>query len=242
MDDQVTIQKADLPAIELLKESKELLGLQYWLFVGIALVAMLIAGAVPMGILMGPMMAGLYLCYAEKRKRGEVEFGTLFNGFEHFMETLVATLIIVGISCVVIIPAYFLFLFGTIAGMAAFAENAPIVGFLIMVILAIFYALVVFLVSLPFLFVYPLIVLHGLKAVPAIKASANGVLKNLGAVTIMVLVYGLISMAAAMACVIPVYLFLPIYFGALYLAYLRIFPRAEDSVGEAKPVPQKPAF
>ena len=49
--------------IERLTEAKQMLGDQYWLFVGICACGMLIGSIVPLGILMGPMMCGMYLCF-----------------------------------------------------------------------------------------------------------------------------------------------------------------------------------
>src|SRR5262249_37595905 len=46
--------------IECIQEGYALIKDQYWLFMGIALVAILIGGAVPI-VLMGPMMVGLYI-------------------------------------------------------------------------------------------------------------------------------------------------------------------------------------
>ena len=46
--------------IERLTEAKAMLGNQYWLFVGICLVGVLIGSIVPMGIMMGPMICGIY--------------------------------------------------------------------------------------------------------------------------------------------------------------------------------------
>lgn len=38
-----------------------------------------------------------------------VEFTLLFKGFDYFVESLIATLIMVGVSLVVVIPAYLVF-------------------------------------------------------------------------------------------------------------------------------------
>lgn len=63
MDEEIVAQKVPLRPIELLKEGRQLVGEQYWLFVGITFVGMLVGNAVPMAILLGPMMCGIYLCY-----------------------------------------------------------------------------------------------------------------------------------------------------------------------------------
>ena len=48
--------------IDLYKRSLALMGDQYWLFVAMTFLAILIGSVVPFGILMGPMFVGLYLC------------------------------------------------------------------------------------------------------------------------------------------------------------------------------------
>ena len=65
---------------------------QYWLFVGMTFVAFFIGSAVPFGILMGPMMCGIYLTCFAQRRREPVEFGLLFKGFDFFGPSVIATL------------------------------------------------------------------------------------------------------------------------------------------------------
>ena len=52
---------------------------QYWLFVGMCFIGVLIGGAVPLGILLGPMMCGLYLTFFKTRRGEPIEFGTMFQ-------------------------------------------------------------------------------------------------------------------------------------------------------------------
>jgi hypothetical protein len=88
---------------------------QYWLFLGMTLVAMFIGSAIPMGILLGPMLVGLYLALAQKADQGQTEFGTLFKGFDKFGDSLIAMLIVVGVSLVVMIPLGILAFVGMLA-------------------------------------------------------------------------------------------------------------------------------
>src|SRR5258705_1275646 len=78
--------------VECIKEGWALIKDQYWLFLGLTIVTMIIGGAVPI-VLMGPMMVGLFLCLFEKMARRPVEFGLLFKGFDHFVPGLVVTAI-----------------------------------------------------------------------------------------------------------------------------------------------------
>src|SRR5580765_3453574 len=79
---------------------------QYWLFVAISLVGMLIAGVVPLGILMGPIMCGIYLTLFRHMRGGKIEFSMLFKGFDHFVESLIATLLYFIPILLVMLPFY----------------------------------------------------------------------------------------------------------------------------------------
>jgi hypothetical protein len=225
----VEYQRITIRPVECLKASKELMGEQYWLFCGISVVGILIASAVPLGILMGPMMCGIYYCYL-RRMRGEtVEFGMLFKGFDYFAESLVATLILVGVTLVVMLPMYCLFLAGFM-GFAAHADKgggqAPpspamfgMMGLLYVVVLALCLVLMVF-----FCFAYPLIVDRGLKAVPALRTSFNAAWANFGSMLGMMCLLFLISILASLCCYVPALLFMPFYMGTLAVAYRKVFP------------------
>ncbi|MFZ5500972.1 MAG: hypothetical protein ACOY58_03555, partial [Candidatus Micrarchaeota archaeon] len=98
-------EKAVRP-LECYKESWRLIRGQYWLFASIYFVGMVIAGMAPLAILLGPILCGLVLCMM-KRARGEpMGFGTLFEGFDMVLESLVATLLTIVPLLLVIVPAY----------------------------------------------------------------------------------------------------------------------------------------
>src|SRR6476659_3396061 len=149
---------------------------QYWLFVGMCAVGLLIGSAVPMGILTGPMMCGLYMAFFAIRRRQPIEFGMLFKGFDYFGPSVVATLLHVLPILVIVIPAYFLFYVGMLVSIAAQGGNEPhpaafmgVMGFfilfwIVMVILIIF-------ISVGFTFAYPLIVDRKLSGLDAVKWS-----------------------------------------------------------------------
>src|SRR4051812_15369261 len=88
-----TFNRNVVQPMECLKAGWALVKEQYWLFVGIMAVGILIAGVVPMGILMGPMMCGIYLVLLQHMRGRPIEFGMLFKGFDYFVESLIATLL-----------------------------------------------------------------------------------------------------------------------------------------------------
>jgi len=231
MDQDITIRKVSIRPIELLREAFGLLGDQYWLFVGITFVGILIGSAVPMGILLGPMMCGIYLCYIQRKDNKLVEFGLLFKGFDFFVDSLIATLIMVAVMLAVIIPAYIIFgvaMIGLMAGTQG--EPPPTAAFGLFAVLYAVVILAIILISLPFLFVYPLIVDRELKAVAAVKASCRGVLANVFGVLGMALLYSFISFVASCFCYVPAILFLPLSLGGIFLAYRDVFPVDEKEL------------
>src|SRR3954447_10187625 len=84
MTPEIPYKRKAVEPVECIKAGWELVKPQYWLIVGMCVIGYVIGTAVPLGILMGPMMAGLYLTFFALRRREPVEFGTLFKGFEFF--------------------------------------------------------------------------------------------------------------------------------------------------------------
>ena len=56
---QIPFKRNAVEPIECIKAGFELIKSQYWLFMGISVVGMIIGSVVPLGILMGPMMCGI---------------------------------------------------------------------------------------------------------------------------------------------------------------------------------------
>jgi hypothetical protein len=220
MDQEVSFRKVSIRPIELLKEAKSLLGDQYWLFVGIVFVGILIGSLVPLGILMGPMMCGIYLCYLRKSQNQQVTFDMLFKGMDYFVEGLIVALINIAVMVVVTVPMYLIAIVPLMAQERPGLASLGVFGPILFVVLMLVYTIII----LWFLFAYLLIVDRGLQAIPAIKASGRAGLANVGGLVGMLLLYGLISCLGACCCYVPAVLFSPLFFGAIFLAYREIFP------------------
>jgi uncharacterized membrane protein len=106
---EIVFRRKAIEPTECLKSANALIKDKYWLFVGMCLVGLLVGSAVPLGILMGPMMCGLYLTYFKKRRGELIEFGDLFKGFDYFAQSVVATLLHVIPIVIIVVPAYILF-------------------------------------------------------------------------------------------------------------------------------------
>src|SRR5678815_1751723 len=122
---QLSFQRGVVRPVECLKGGWELIKDQYWLFLGMTIVGMLIGSALPMAILFGPMMCGLYLTFFKKRRGEPIEFGTLFKGFDFFGPSLVATLLHILPIVAIVVPAYFFFYITMVVSVVAQGNNDP---------------------------------------------------------------------------------------------------------------------
>ncbi len=234
----VDFQSVPIRPIDCLTGGFDLIRQQYWLFVGICALGVLIGSAVPFAILMGPMFCGIYLCYLTRLRGERVTFELLFKGFDYFLESLIASLILVGAMMVVFVPLYILFFVGFI-GLVTSAERGNedeiLMGVFGMMGTLYFVILVLsILIGTFFAFVYPLIVDRGLTAVPALKTSFRAVWANLAGMFGLVLLTALMGLMGACLCYLPVFLVLPISFGATTLAYRKVFPEMAPEKGPEK--------
>ncbi|MGQ0760530.1 MAG: hypothetical protein ACT4OT_00730 [Acidobacteriota bacterium] len=211
--------------VKCLKEGWQLIKDQYWLFLGIAVVAMLVGGAVPI-VLIGPMMVGLYLCLFAKMRGEPVEFGMLFKGFDYFVQGLVAAAIqtlpalILGFG-VGIVSAFLSI--GLSAGQPRGAGPPAVLVFLI-VILALVTMVLSLVIHMLFVFAYPLIIDRKLPGWDATVTSVRAVRGNLGGVLGLVLLNAGLSFVGFLCCFVGVYFVLPITFAAQAVAYRQVFP------------------
>ena len=125
MTPEIPFRRNVVQPVECIKAGWALIKDEYWMFVGICAVGMLLASAVPLGILLGPMMCGIYMTLFKKRRGEFIEFGTLFKGFDFFGPSFVATLIHIVPIIAIVLPAYFIFYVGMILSMATQDPNDP---------------------------------------------------------------------------------------------------------------------
>lgn len=212
----------------LFRESPGLwIGIIVVLFVMLMLMAFIpFVGSVAMSLLMPVFVGGLMLgCRALDEGRG-LEFNHLFAGFQAGAGTLIAVgalSLAASIAIVLVIAA--------VAGVGVFAfmaggADAQAMG--AMGVLAVLLAVLVFFaLSLPIAmalwFAPALVVLHGLGAVEAMKASFMGCLRNI----LPFIVYGLVGLVLAIVASIPIglgWLVLgPVLAASVYTAYKDIY-------------------
>jgi hypothetical protein len=244
--DQIQFKRNAVEPIECIKAGFELIKSQYWLFVGMTAVGILIGSVVPLGILMGPMMCGIYLALFQTRRGQPIEFGTLFKGFDYFGDSLIATLLHIIPVIIIIVPSYiifFVFYFGFLVAMSQGGGQpnpAALVAFFgLIVVFWLVVLVLVIVLSVIFTFAYPLIVDRRLSGLDAVKLSIRAALANFWRLLGMLLITGLLNFAGALFCYVGAFFVLPIGFAAIAIAYEQVF-----GLGEVKPnlPPPPPSF
>lgn len=231
--------------IECIKAGWNLIRSQYWLFLGIILVGVMIGSLVPLGILLGPMMCGIYLALFKTRRGEPIEFGVLFKGFDYFGDAVVATLIHMVPIVVIVVPAYIIFYVGFILTMVASGRNgdpdpSALLGFLALYgIFIIVIVVLVILLSVIFIFAYPLIVVRRLSGLEAVKLSIRAGLANFWRVLGLLLLLSLMTFAGVICCYVGAIFVMPITYAALAIAYEQVFGLAE---GQPRVPPPPPSF
>ncbi len=226
-DPQTAFDRVPIRPMDCLSESWNLLSGQYWIFFSICLVGLLLQSFVPMNILTGPMMCGIFIAWFALMRGETITFEMLFKGFDFFGPSLIVSLILVAVVLVVMIPAYALLFAGIAIGAAAGQETPEIMGFAVLLSSTIFMLVILTVMTVImtlFIFVYALIADRKLKAIPAMKTSAAAAWANLGGVLGLLGLTSSIATIASIFCIIPVFFVTPWLFGAIGIGYRRIFP------------------
>ena len=245
---QPVFRRNAVEPIECINRAWALVKDQYWLFVGMTAIAILIGSAIPLGILMGPMMCGLYLSYFSKRRGLPIELGTLFKGFDYFGPSVVATLLHVIPILIIVIPAYLLFYVMFIISMTAqSASGEPnpgamlgLMGMFTLFWIVMFFVIII--ISIGFTFVYPLLVDRKMPALDAIKVSFKAALANFWRLLLLLFLTSLISVAGVLLCYVGMFLAFPITYGALAMAYEQVFGLATPADLAPNVPPPPPSF
>ena len=241
---QVTFNRNVVRPVECVKGGWNLIKNQYWLILGMCFVGAIITAAV--GILMGPMMCGIYLTFFTLRRRQPIEFGMLFKGFDYILQSILASLIHSVPVIIIIVPAYILFYVFFIVAMVAQGNQQP--NGLVLLTIALVYALfwlvviaVIMFISIGFMFVYPLIVDRGLSAWDATRLSFKAAMANFFGLLGLIGLNFLLSVAGLLMCFVGIYFVLPISYSAIAVAYEQVFGLREAPLAPNVP-PPPPVF
>jgi hypothetical protein len=239
----VSFQRNAVSPVECIKGGWNLIKGQYWLIFAMCLVSWMIGAAIPLGILVGPMMCGVFLTFFKMRRGEPIEFGTLFKGFDYFGPSVIATLLHVIPVVAIVIPAYVLFyVFFFVAIIAQGGdEPSPLAFLAIFAAFALFWIVViavVMIVSIGFMFVYPLIVDRGMQGFDAVKLSFKAAMANFWRLLGLIMLNFLLSLAGFLLCMVGVYFVIPLGYAAVAIAYEQVFGLRDPS--ELANVPPPP--
>jgi hypothetical protein len=240
--DEVEFKRNAVEPVECIKAGWNLIRSQYWLFVGMTVVGVIIGSVVPLGILMGPMMCGIYLALLQTRRGQPIEFGMLFKGFDYFGDSVIATLLHLVPILVIFVPSYILFYVGLFMILPRNGEPNPgtMLGFFgLFAIFWLVIMVILIVLSVAFIFAYPLIVDRRLSGLNAVKLSIRAAFANFWRLLGMLLLTGLMTFVGVLFCYVGAFLVMPISFAAIATAYEQVF-----GLGEVKPnlPPPPPSF
>lgn len=202
---------------------------QYWLFLGITVVGVLLSSVAPLGILTGPMMCGIFLCHRAKARGIPVQFELLFKGFDRFMESFIATLLMMAAVLVVLVPLIFvlvLLIIFSVGGLATLHDppDGAVFG-IVLLFIGTFLVIIALsmLVGILFTFTFPLLVDRDITGVEAVKLSMRAALANFWGLLGLGFLTFCLSLIGLCFCYIGAFLVLPITFGAHWITYEQVF-------------------
>ncbi len=224
MSQEVAVQRGVVGPIECYQEGWELIKDDYWVVFAVSAIGMILGSLVPMGILLGPMMCGIYLVLLRKMRGQPILVDHLFKGFEYFGPSLVAFLITLVFMMVLMVPVGILAAVAAVLGNAIGGEEFAAVMALLAGSLGLFAMMAA---GVLVTFAYPLMVEHDLEAVDALKTSVRGGMANLGGLLGLFVLNILASFAGMCVFFVGSYLVMPVSFAALAVAYRKIYGLAE---------------
>ena len=190
---------------QMFAEARTLISARYWTMVGICCLGMFISSVGPMGILMGPMTCGIFICFFAMMRNEAPTFSLLFEGFEVFMESMVVMLILLGVYFGVGMLSVFVAVGAVIVGGQPGVNLEENIG-VVAVGIFLFFGLIIggnFAVVSLLTFRWPLIVDRHLTGLEAAKLSARAVWANLGNVVRLMILNGTVMSLAVVASWLP---------------------------------------
>ncbi|MBA3765939.1 MAG: hypothetical protein H0W99_02920 [Acidobacteria bacterium] len=229
----VTYNRGAVNPLECLRGGWNLIKGQYWLFLGITAVGILIGSFGPMAILLGPMMCGIYLCLFARIRGERVSFELLFKGFDYFKQSLIATLIQVVPVMVLLLPVYIIFFvlfMNKMNSPRGRRRGAPVDPselyplFIVMFVVILGVVVIASLIGALFIFSYPLIVDRRLAALDAVRTSIKAVMANPGGVLGLLAINMLLGFAGMLLCYVGAFFVMPVGLASWAVAYRQVFP------------------
>ncbi len=236
---QIEFKTGVIHPIECFREGWELIKDQYWLFFGITLLGMLIAG-VSFYILLGAMYCGIYYALLRRANGQQAAFEDLFKGFNHFAPSLIATLVFIIPGLIFMIITYasmFAMMFTIVDAHGAVNPSALISFYGVIFGEGIVFGIILSCIHAFVTFAYPLIIERNMGGWDALKLSAKAVRANLSGVIGLILMEFVIGFAGYLACGIGLYFVFPLLFAGVFVAYRKVFPPLDNQTFSSPPRP-----
>lgn len=219
----------------------------YWLFFGIAMVAIILTACIPCVniFISGPITAGVYYCmFTQIRQQQPVEFGMMFKGFENIVPTMVVGILAILpeiLGQVIRLVANFAQIGldmnrgGSGGGRNFYATQDTIFSTGLGIALIIF-GIVFFFVAIAwritFYFAIPLLADHPeLEIMETIKLSARAGWSNWGMIIVLSILQGLVAIVGVFALCVGLLFVIPILQASNAIAYRQVFPETTNNNG-----------
>jgi uncharacterized membrane protein len=221
--------------VECLKEAWELIKPQYWLLFAVTIIGVMIGG-MTIYILLGVMMCGIYLCYLNAIDGQKVEIDTLFKSFKYFLPSLLLVIVMIVPAIFLMAIIYVPLLMAAIMG-SKLSESELMTLLLGSFAVEVVVAIIMVCLHTLLMFAFPLIVDRNLSSFQAMKLSAKAVWKNLGGVTGIWVLMFLLNLAGMLVFCIGVYFTIPLLLATQLVAYRKVFPKMNNQIFNAPPMP-----
>lgn len=223
--------KVSINPFELIRAGYEFIKDEYWLFFGLTLVCWLMSSLVPFGLIMGPMLVGLTLCYMDQEEGKKPSFELLFKGFDSFGGSFLAYLIHLGIILVLYLVIFFFMaiVIGLGVAIAEAMRELEAVGAVLLiggiVFVYGFFILLSILIQFAMFFTMSLIADKKVQPWDSVKLGYQSIGKNFVGILLYAFVAGILGVIALCLCFLPLLFLMPVLSSSNYILYRQIFPR-----------------
>jgi uncharacterized membrane protein len=247
----VQFQRTAIDAGGCVSNGWELVKSNYGMWLGVSLIAMLLAGCIPCIslFLVGPILGGVYYVILRAMNNELVEFGMMFRGFDKFVPLMV-------IGLIQSIPEFIGQVlrigvqFGNIGlngsrgrdfdyFQASRPEFAIASGLLIILAIVAFVVIMLAIVwRFLLFFAIPIAMEHDVSPMDAIKLSIKAATANVGGIIVLFIFEFLVALLGVVMCFLGVFFIsIPVIYAANAFAYRQVFPLMQQTINNMMPPP-----
>jgi uncharacterized membrane protein len=229
----------------------ELVKSNYGMYLGVSLIAMILAGCIPCIslFLVGPILGGVYYVILRAMNGEPVEFGMMLRGFDKFVPLMVIGLIqsipeVIGQVLRIGVQFGNIGLNGSRGRdfdyfQASRPEFAIASGLLIILAIVAFVVIMLAIVwRFLLFFAIPIAMEHDLGAIDAIKLSIKAATANVGGIIVLFIFEFLVALLGVVMCFLGlIFISIPVIYAANAFAYRQVFPLMQQNINNMMPPP-----